>query len=78
MQIQCFGIAGDIVGARCIEIDDDAIRTVMDLRRHLEMKYEDFGKLKFYMIAVNLNCADDGDAICAKDEIAIIPPVSGG
>ena len=75
--VKAFGIAKDIVGGQEIVIDE-AIQTVAVLRATLISKYPQLAGLKSLMIAVNNTYAEDGDPISSSDEIALIPPVSGG
>ena len=77
MKIKCFGIARDIVGDNNIIIDAQ-ITSVLELRQYLDTKYQQLNDLKSYMIAVNQIYALDSDHINNADEIALIPPVSGG
>jgi molybdopterin synthase sulfur carrier subunit len=78
VNLLAFGIAKDIFGAASIviTIQDDA--TAANLKAVLETKFPKLRLLKSYMIAVNDEYADDDLLISATDEIAIIPPVSGG
>ncbi|HAW05142.1 MAG TPA: molybdopterin synthase sulfur carrier subunit, partial [Saprospirales bacterium] len=41
-------------------------------------QYKAFTQIKGYMVAVNQEYAIDSQIINADDEVAIIPPVSGG
>ncbi len=78
MNVLLFGIAKDIVGASSLSIAEHAPHTVADLKDHICKAYPRFSSLKSLAIAVNSNYAQDTDAIKDTDEIAIIPPVSGG
>lgn len=78
MNILCFGIARDIVQGNSLEINEDTPATVSDLRAWLRMNYPAFQELKHFMVAVNQEYAADDMPLHAKDEIVIIPPVSGG
>ncbi len=75
--IFCFGIAKDIVDQDIHQIAIDGL-SVGDFRGILNTKYPAFTELKGYMIAVNQVYAKDDVIMTAGDEIAIIPPVSGG
>ena len=77
MQIKCFGIAKEIVTADIAELDL-CESTVSQVRLSLEKKYPSFSKINGYMVAVNQEYASDDQLVTDKDEIAIIPPVSGG
>jgi molybdopterin converting factor small subunit len=78
INILAFGIAKDIFGRSAItaELANDA--TISNLKYLLEGQYPKLKKLSTYMIAVNNEYALDGDTVHERDEIAIIPPVSGG
>ena len=78
MEIQCFGISKDITGSKLIKLDSNKIVKVSDLKDYLNKTYPEFSKFKSFMVAVNQSYADDDVMINANDEIAIIPPVSGG
>lgn len=79
MKIKCFGIAKDITSVAQLEINEDEIpKDVQGLRNWLNSKYPAFQNMKSCMIAVNQEYADDTLTISNRDEIAIIPPVSGG
>ncbi|MDA0714492.1 MAG: MoaD/ThiS family protein [Bacteroidetes bacterium] len=78
MDVLCFGIARDLTGHRSVSIDSDDIHTVADLRKALDTSFPELGRLSVYMIAVNESYALDSDQVKEGDEIAIIPPVSGG
>lgn len=77
MIIKCFGIARDILDNDHVSISED-INTVAALRTYLNNKHSELGRINNYMIAVNQEYADDDQLIQNTDEIAIIPPVSGG
>jgi len=78
MKVKCFGIAKDIVQENHLEISENIPANVGALREWLNQNYSEFKKYKSCMIAVNQAYAEDSDNISASDEIAIIPPVSGG
>ena len=78
IQILAFGIAKDIFGASCIDMDISKSFTVQALKAALEERYPRLGQLASYRIAVNEAFAGEEAIINAKDEVALIPPVSGG
>lgn len=78
MKIKCFGIARDITQSDHCVMDNSHIKNVSDLRKELNEKYGQLATIKNYMIAINQEYATDEQVILATDEIAIIPPVSGG
>jgi molybdopterin synthase sulfur carrier subunit len=79
MEILLFGITREIVGAGHLLIPAGAsVSTVADLRSWLCEAYPQFGGLSSLAIAVNKEYADDDLSLKGSDEIALIPPVSGG
>ena len=73
-----FGIVREIFGAASVEADLPETPTVADLRLHLEHRYPLLIKLASYMVARDDQYARKEDAILEGQEIAVIPPVSGG
>lgn len=80
MQIRllAFGIVKEIFGVNLIEISLPERSTVDVLRRNLEHQFPAIKRLSTYMIAVNNEYAGEEVILKSQDEIAIIPPVSGG
>jgi molybdopterin synthase sulfur carrier subunit len=52
--------------------------TVGELREALMAQYPALQELRSLFIAVNQSYADDSQPLRPEDEIALIPPVSGG
>ena len=75
--IKTFGITRDIVGSReaVVEVEGN---DVASLRKVLKTRYPSLAGLRSLMIAVNNSYAEDNLSIDESDEIALIPPVSGG
>lgn len=73
-----FGIAKDIVGQRTLELDVEEGCSVAALKQLVVDRYPQFEALKYLGIAVNNEYADNALTIQQGDEIALIPPVSGG
>jgi len=78
LTILAFGITRDILGASELSIDLPDGATVDDLKKELAQQYPSFGKLKALAIAVNSEYAGAEQVLQERDEIALIPPVSGG
>lgn len=78
MNVLCFGIAKDIIGTASLEIAAEAPTTVEDLKKYLVQTYPKFKEFTTFKVAVNQAFADGEQSISPSDEIAIIPPVSGG
>lgn len=73
-----FGIARDIAGSGNIKIsleDNANVGNLMDL---LKDSYPKLSGLKSFLIAVNNEYAKEEVKLGPNDEIAVIPPVSGG
>ena len=78
MNILGFGIVKDIFGSAAIHADLPDNETIGDLRQILENKYPRLKQLKSYLVAKDNEYADMNDILLPNNEIAIIPPVSGG
>lgn len=75
--LKAFGITKDILGARENVLEFEG-STVGSLRRALKDRYPSLLTISSLMIAVNNAYAEDDVSISESDEIALIPPVSGG
>jgi len=78
LKIQLYGIARDFLNKEELLVQDQKDFTVGALRSWLTDNHPVFSRLPHFMIAVNQTYAVDSDSITETDEIAIIPPVSGG
>jgi len=78
IEVLAFGIAKDIFGGTSIHVELDSDATTANLKVALEEQYPKLKELRSYMIAVNDEYANADANITEQDEIAIIPPVSGG
>lgn len=78
IEILAFGIAKDIIKKRNISLDIPEGSNVGFLKIKLTEQFPDFQKLKSLAIAVNEEYQDDDFNLSEKDEVVIIPPVSGG
>ena len=76
-RIKAFGITRDIVGGREALIETRG-QTVADLRSQLATQFPGIRGLKSLLIAVNNEYAEETTELQESDEIALIPPVSGG
>jgi len=77
VKIKTFGISRDILGGREVNMELSG-PSVGDLRKSLSKQYPALDKLNSLFIAVNQEYAPDEKELSATDEIALIPPVSGG
>ena len=78
IEILAFGIAKDIVNGSSFTMQLPAKSTVGSLKAQLCATYPDFERLASFAIAVNEAYRQDDYTISDKDEVVIIPPVSGG
>ncbi len=84
MKILLFGVTKDIVGSSTLSVPTSNItgkktpRTVQDLKKFLRETYPELNALSSLAVAVNNSYAQDDQLINSYDEIALIPPVSGG
>ena len=73
-----FGIAKDIFGGSFVNVELPEQATTGSLKQSLEKSYPRLKHLASYMVAVNNEYAQDEGVLTERDEIAVIPPVSGG
>jgi len=78
INILLFGISKDIIGGSTYATSLTENATVGDLREKLLKNYPDLEKLKSIMVAVNNEYSNDDVVLKSTDEVALIPPVSGG
>jgi molybdopterin synthase sulfur carrier subunit len=78
INILTFGIAKDIIGSRNMELELPEGSSVGYLKELLVASYPAFSDLKSLQVAVNEEFASNELILTAKDDIALIPPVSGG
>jgi len=78
LTIALFGITREIVGRPTLELTGTEGQSVQDLLAQLRQDYPALGRLSSLAVAVNNDYADDATTLHERDEIALIPPVSGG
>lgn len=84
MTILLFGVTKDIVGSSTLSVPTSSVtgrkipKTVKELKEFLGETYPELNKLSSLAVAVNNAYAEDNETINSYDEIALIPPVSGG
>jgi len=79
LKLLAFGIAKDILGGPSVEMEiagDDI--TAAGLKTLLQQNYPRLKQLSSFMLAVNNGYSNGDERITQLDEIAVIPPVSGG
>lgn len=75
--LKTFGITRDILGGKEVAFEMDG-KQVSELRSELIARFPEMESLNSLLIAVNNAYAEDDLMIAETDEIALIPPVSGG
>ncbi|MBL7828620.1 MAG: MoaD/ThiS family protein [Saprospiraceae bacterium] len=78
VRILAFGIARELCGAREFEMEIPEASTVIEFKNLLFEQKPGFLAVASITIAVNAEYSEDTHVLGANDEIAIIPPVSGG
>ncbi len=78
ISILLFGIARDIVGKSELKLEVDEGCDVAQLKATIIEQFPRFELLKHLAVAVNNEYAKSDCLLRQGDEIALIPPVSGG
>ena len=78
VNILLFGITKDLVGKQHLQLELPGKVTVSDFKKFMHEKYPELIELNSLAIAVNSEYANDACIIQENDEVALIPPVSGG
>lgn len=77
--ILLFGVTREIIGGSTVRIPEGELPgNVASLKELLLERYPPLKEITSLRIAVNNEFAEDETAIGPKDEVALIPPVSGG
>jgi molybdopterin synthase sulfur carrier subunit len=76
-KVRAFGITRELLGGKEAFIEIRG-QTVGDLRTELAERFPELQGLKSLYIAVNNDYSTDEQVLGPNDEIALIPPVSGG
>lgn len=77
-RIHLFGITRDIIGKSITEIESDSVLDVQTILQKLKLDYPRLTSIKSLLVAVNSEYAEADLSLKESDEIALIPPVSGG
>jgi molybdopterin converting factor small subunit len=78
IQLISFGIAKEILQSRNLEVELREGDTIRELKEKLYGMYPDLSTLSSISFAVGENYQEDTYALHDRDEVVIIPPVSGG
>ena len=78
VSVLLFGITKNLAGTQKLQLAVPESATVADFKKLLQEKHPRLTELNSIAVAVNSEYAQDDTPINANDEIALIPPVSGG
>jgi len=78
LTVLLFGITRDLVGQNRLSVPLAKGGRVADLLAHLHEQYPALAGVKSVLVAVNSEYAEPDMVLNPSDEIALIPPVSGG
>ncbi len=78
ISVLLFGIARDLTGQQTITVSISQETRVGDLLALIQQQYPALRGIRSLLIAINGEYADPGQLLTTGDEVAIIPPVSGG
>ena len=78
LEILAFGIAKEIMGGSIIKFDISLPTTVLDLKQEILLRFPKFEDIRSLGIAVNNEYCSGKESVKSGDEVAVIPPVSGG
>jgi molybdopterin converting factor subunit 1 len=76
--VLAFGFTKDIIGQRFSTIELKEGSMVGDFRTSLLKQYPALSKMAVIRVAINSEYAEDDTPLNENDEVALIPPVSGG
>ena len=77
-KINLFGITRDIIGGNIAEVEMSQSADVQTILGQLKTNYPKLQDIKSLLVAVNSEYAESDLVLSETDEIALIPPVSGG
>lgn len=78
VSILLFGITRDLAGQSTVRIPLNENDRVADLLAYLHQQFPALAGIRSLLIAVNGEYAEADQVLNRTDEIALIPPVSGG
>ena len=77
--VHLFAAARDLAGCESVSVELPKRSTVTTLRTKLATTFPSLSPLLARSaIAINHDYAEDATVVCEGDELAVIPPVSGG
>ena len=78
VSVLLFGITRDLTGQSMVSVPLHEGTQVGDLLSQLHQRYPELAGIRSLLIAVNGEYAETDQVLERNDEIALIPPVSGG
>ena len=78
IKIVAFGIAKEFIGGSEMELEVPSPFTIGELRTKLEADFPEFTSLASLKFAVDESYQSESFVLNPKDEVVILPPVSGG
>ncbi|MDF9798239.1 molybdopterin converting factor subunit 1 [Catalinimonas alkaloidigena] len=78
LNILLFGVTKEIVGEQRLKLELPQEASVSILLQSLKQNYPALENLESMLVAVNNEYSEQDQRLQESDEIAIIPPVSGG
>lgn len=78
LTVLLFGITRDLVGQSSLSVPLTSGGRVSDVMTYLHDQYPALAGVKSVLVAVNSEYAEPDTLLSPSDEIALIPPVSGG
>ncbi len=78
VQILAFGVTRELIGKNSFDFTVEGASTIGDIKQNLIKQYPALGKLTALAFAVNSEYEQEGFFLKDGDELALIPPVSGG
>lgn len=78
INVLLFGITRDITGQTAIQHPLPPNARVSDLLGQLHTQYPRLAEIRALLVAVNGEYAEPDTQLKSTDEVALIPPVSGG
>jgi len=78
INIRAFGIAKEICGGSTFSLEIPESANAEQVKQLILEQFPRFGQLASFVLAVNEEYAEPDSLIASGDEIALIPPVSGG
>ncbi|TVM01843.1 MAG: molybdopterin converting factor subunit 1 [Candidatus Brocadia sp. WS118] len=78
VKVKFFALGRELIGQGELQLQLPENNSVAGLIEKLKEEYPRFAQLNSYLVAVNMEYAGVDTELKDGDEVAIIPPVSGG